>query len=98
MNNEGPESSESLLGKLRRERDELKLKLHLAGKEAQDRFDELEKKWEAIENRAEPLTGAVKEAGSAAGQQARKVTGAALDLAAKEIKGGYQKLRSLLDD
>lgn len=98
MNSEDQEPVESLLGKLRRERDELKLKLHLAGKEAQDRFEALERKWEAIENRAEPLTGAVKEAGSAAGEQARKLTGAALDLAAKEIRGGYQKLRSLLDD
>ena len=86
-----------LIRKLRQERDELRLKLHLAGKEMQDGFAVLEEKWEALEDRAEPLTGAVKEASSAAGEQARKVTGAALDLAVREIKGGYEKLRSMLD-
>ncbi len=43
------------------------------------------------------MTGAVKEASYAAGEQDRKVTGAALDLAVREIKGGYEKLRSMLD-
>ena len=86
-----------LIRKLRQERDELRLKLHLAGKEVQDGFAVLEEKWEVLEDRVEPLTGAVKEASSAAGEQARKVTAAALDVAVREIKGGYEKLRRMLD-
>ena len=97
MKNDESGAIEDLICKLRQERDELRLKLHLAGKEVQDGFVVLEEKWEVLENRAEPLTGAVKEASSAAGEQARKVTGAALDVAVREIKGGYEKLRSLLD-
>lgn len=88
---------DSLLSILRRQRDELKLQMHLAGKEARDQFADLEKKWAEIEPRTEPLGRAVKEASSAAGEQARKVTAAAMDVAAREISSGYQKLRKLLD-
>ena len=98
MNNEEPGKMAALMSKLRQERDQLKLRMHLAGKEAQDQFAILEEKWEALENRAEPLTGAVKEAAATAGDQARKVTGAALDLTVNELRGGYKKLRAMLDD
>jgi hypothetical protein len=97
MKNDESGTMTDLIRKLRQERDELRLKLHFAGKEVQDRFAMLEEKWQVLEGRAEPLTGAVKEASSAAGEQARKVTGAALDVAVREIKGGYEKLRSILD-
>jgi hypothetical protein len=70
--------------------------MHLGGKEARDQWEKLEEKWHEIEECCEPLTSATKEAASSAGEQARKVTGAAMDLAAREIKSGYQKLRKLL--
>ncbi|NNC90134.1 MAG: hypothetical protein HKN82_16880 [Akkermansiaceae bacterium] len=97
MSEEPGSEPKSILGFLRQQRDELKLKVHLAGKEAQAEWERLEGRWHEIEERAEPLTGAVKEAAGEAGDQARKVTGAAIDVAAKELKSGYEKLRKLLD-
>ncbi len=91
------ESRESILSYLKRQRDELKLKMHLGGKEAQDQWEKLEEKWHDLEDWGEPLTSATKEAAGAAGEQAKKVTGAAMDLAAREIRSGYQKLRTLLE-
>ena len=82
---------------LKRQRDELKLKMHLGGKEAKDQWEKVEQKWHDLEDWGEPLTGATKEAAGTAGKQAKKVTGAAMDLVAREIKSGYQKLRGLLD-
>jgi len=82
---------------LKRQRDELKLKIHLAGKEAEDQWEKLEEKWRELEHWGEPLTSATKEAAGTAGEQMKKVTGAAMDLAAREIRSGYQKLRKLLD-
>ena len=97
MSDEKNDPLNSLISMLKQQRDELKLQMHLAGKEAQDQFADLEKKWSEVERRVEPLSGAVKEASSAAGEQAKKVTGAALDVAAREISSGYEKLRKLLD-
>lgn len=91
------ESDESVLSFLKRQRDELKLKMHLGSKEAREQWEMLEKKWHEVEAWGEPLTSATKEAATSAGEQVKKVTGAAMDLAAREIKSGYQKLRKLLD-
>lgn len=91
------ESEESVVSFLRRQRDELKLKAHLGSKEARDQWEKLEEKWKELEEWGEPFTSATREAASNAGDHAKKVTGAALDLAAREIKAGYQKLRALLD-
>jgi hypothetical protein len=90
------ESDESVLTFLKRQREELKLKMHLGGKEAREQWEHLEEKWHELEAWGEPLTSATKQAASSAGEQAKKVTGAAMDLAAREIKSGYQKLRNLL--
>ena len=94
---ESPEETESLLNKLKQQRDELKLQMHLASKDAQSQWAKLEEQWKEVQERAEPLTSATKEAASAAGDQAKKVTGAAMDLAAREISAGYEKLRKLFN-
>lgn len=86
---------DSMIEKLKQQRDELQLKMHLASKDAQDQWEQLEETWQGVQQRAEPLTSATKEAASAAGEQAKKVTGAALDVAAREIAAGYEKLRKL---
>lgn len=91
------ESPAGVMEFLKRQRDELKLQIHLAGKEAQEQWDKLENKWHELEHWGEPLTSATKEAAGTAGDQMKKVTGAAMDLAAREIRSGYQKLRKLLD-
>ena len=96
MSEETQEPSASLLRAVRQQRDELKLKMHLASKDAQDQWEALEQKWGEIKERGEPLTSAAKEAAGSAGEQAKKVTGAALDLMAREISAGYEKLRGLL--
>ena len=96
MSDESSNSPEAILSYLKRQRDELKLQMHLAGKDAQDEWQRLEAKWQELEDRAEPLTGAVKEAADSAGSEAKKVAGAAMDVAAREIKSGYEKLRGLL--
>jgi len=82
---------------IKQQRDELKLKMHLAEKDAQDEWDKLEKKFTDVRKHAEPLSGAVTEAAAAAGEQAKNVAAAAKDLAARELKVGYEKLRKLLD-
>lgn len=49
-----PRSSEfdKLLERLKTERDNLKLKLHLGSMEAREEFDEAEKKWQQLKNKA----------------------------------------------
>ena len=96
MSDETPDPMASLLSSIRQQRDELKLQMHLASKDAQDQWDVLEKKWDELMERGEPLTSATTEAVDNAGEQAKKVTGAALDVVAREIAAGYEKLRGLL--
>lgn len=90
-------SPASMVNFLKRQRDELKLKVHLGEKEAQEQWERLEEKWRELEAWGEPFTSATKEAAGAAGGHAKKVTGAALDVAVREISSGYQKLRKMLD-
>jgi hypothetical protein len=82
---------------IKRQRDELKLKMHLAQADAKDEWAKLETKWQDVEKRTEPLAGAVKEGADAVGEQAKNVAGAASELAARELKDGYEKLRKLLE-
>jgi hypothetical protein len=59
-----------LLEDLKFARDEARLKIHLASKEAQDEWADLEKRWHAFKTKAElersasELSGAVKQLGS----------------------------------
>jgi hypothetical protein len=82
---------------IKQHRDELKLKMHLGSKEAQDEWAKLEASWTDLEKKAQPLSGAVKEAAETGGEQAKKVATAALDLTAQELNDGYKKLRKLLE-
>ncbi len=69
-------------------RDEIKLKAHLGQAEAKDELEQLEKKWNTFLTEYKPLSD---EAGKTVGN-----AGAALILAAEEIKAGYKRLRKLL--
>jgi hypothetical protein len=82
------EEVEELADDLRQHRDELRLQLHLAGAEAKESWEDLEKKWDRFEGKAALLR---KEAKSAGGEIA-----AATKLLGSEIKEGYQRLRKLL--
>jgi len=46
---------ENLLSKLNVEREELQLKLHLAGMEAKDEFEEAEKQWDQVKHKASEI-------------------------------------------
>ena len=82
-----PELKE-LLGKLETERDELRLKVHLARAEAKDEWEELEKKWEKFKDRSARM---MDEAGDAS-----KDVADAGKLLLTEIRDGYRRIRKSL--
>jgi hypothetical protein len=85
-----------LINTVKQQRDELEVKMHLAKAEAREEWEKLEGRWNELRTRAEPLTSAVDEAADVAGEQAKKVAGAALDVAARELKESYDRLKKLL--
>ena len=79
--------SETLEG-LRREREQLSLKVHLAGMEVRDEWQELEEKWEAFTSKNRNLYREV--------EPALDDISASLSLLAEELKAGYKKIRDAL--
>jgi hypothetical protein len=80
---------DDVLAKLKQERDELALKMHLGKKEAAAEWERLEAKWHDVKARhVPPVDDAVDE--STVG------VGLALELAAEELKKDYEKIRKLL--
>ena len=80
---------DDVLAKLKQERDELALKMHLGKKEAAAEWERLEAKWHEVKARQmQPMRDDVDE--STVG------VGLALELAAEELKKGYEKIRNLL--
>lgn len=78
------------VGRLRTERDELRVRMHLAAAEVREEWEELEEKWDHLEAR---LEGASKEAASSAQEVM-----AALGLLGDEISGAYERIRHRLKD
>jgi SMC interacting uncharacterized protein involved in chromosome segregation len=83
------EDLDKVIDDLKQQRDELRLKMHLAKAEAKQEWEELETKWQEIESRLPSLK-------KAAAQSAGDV-GAALGLVAEEITKAYKRLRDSLD-
>ncbi len=81
------EEIEELTADLKQRRDELRVQLHLAGAEAKDAWDEVEKKWNKFEAKSGQLRHEAKDAGGDIAEAA-KLLGA-------EIKEGYERLRKL---
>jgi hypothetical protein len=82
-------SWDEMMARLTKEREELALKMHLGKKEAQAEWEKLEAKWNHLKTvKAPPMK-------EAAAETARGV-GSALELAADELKKGYEKIRKLL--
>ncbi|MCW5889504.1 MAG: hypothetical protein KIT14_03030 [bacterium] len=77
-----------IVEQLKTQRDELRVRLHLAKADARDEWEALEKRWEHL--RAETAVVG-REAGHAAGD-----VGAATRLLLEEIQRGYQRIRALL--
>lgn len=68
-------------------RDEIKLKAHLGKAEAVEEFEKLDKKWNDFLVQYKPVA---EEAGKTA-----ENAGAALGLAADELKAGFERIRKL---
>ena len=77
-----------LFKNLKQVRDELKVQVHLGKAEAKDEWDNLEKKYEDFKAQSEKVA-------SAAGDTAKDV-GSAMDLAAEELKKGYERIKKLI--
>ena len=78
------EDIEELVDKLRQERDELNVKLHLAKMEASEEWQDLERKWSKLEAK-------VKQLGDAAAESTSDVRAAA-ELLGQEIKAGFKRI------
>lgn len=88
MMSENKSSLDNLKTSIEQMRDEIKLKAHLGQAEAKEELEQLEKKWNTFLAQYKPFTD---EAGKTA-----ENAGAALSLAAEELKAGYKRLRKLL--
>lgn len=73
---------------LRRERDEIKLKIHLGNAEIRDQWEEVEKKWEHFQARAD-VVGKIS-------KDSAKDVGEASKLVGEELKNTYRKIRDSL--
>ncbi|MEM8769005.1 MAG: hypothetical protein AAGE43_16275 [Pseudomonadota bacterium] len=80
---------EEIVGKLKTERDELRVQLHLMQAEMKDEWEEVEGQWEHLEAR-------LKKVGDAAAESGGEVAAAGKQLA-DEIGRAYQKIRKSLD-
>ena len=77
-----------LIRGIRHERDELKLQMHLAKKEAQDQWQQLSDRFERLNEDYEPLKGALKETSEDVWDS--------LKLVGDELKEGFQRVRKSL--
>ncbi len=73
---------------LKRQRDELRVQMHLAAADAKQEWEELEKKWGHFEAKA-------RQVGAAAAGAGKDVAAAAGQLG-QEIKAGYDRIRKSL--
>ncbi len=78
----------TLIDDVKRQRDEVRVRLHLAKAEAKDEWDRLEAKFEHVRGKLQVV-------GREAGKAAEDV-GSALRLAVEELQRGYQRVRQLL--
>jgi hypothetical protein len=80
---------DEMLAKLKQERDELALKVHLGKKDAAAEWERLEAKWHELRaTKGPPLKEAARDTAVGVGD--------ALERAADELKKGYERIRKLL--
>lgn len=85
-------SADKLLAKFKQERDELKLKLHLAKEDLSDDWEALEQKVDKLENKvSQKLSGARAQAAESA-----EDVEAAAKLLAEELGDAFKKIRKRL--
>ena len=83
------EKLHQIIDNLKTQRDELRVRVHLAKAEAREEWDEMERRWEHIEDRLE-------RAGHEAKESAGDVS-AALSQVAEEIGAAYKRIKKSLD-
>jgi vacuolar-type H+-ATPase subunit D/Vma8 len=76
---------DDLVADLKQKRDELRLKIHLASREAQEEWEELEEKMEKFSSRAEL-------------DKTSEGIGDALGKVGEELKLGYQRIRNAIKE
>jgi hypothetical protein len=81
---------DNLLEKLKTERDEIKLKLHLASLEAKEEFEEADKHWDTLKNKAAEIADDSKETSEEFIAKAKSV--------GEELKDAYNRLTKRLTD
>jgi hypothetical protein len=83
---------DELLEELKQKRDELRVKMHLASKDAKDEWEELEEKMEEFSGKAKQFANdaKIKETGEGLGE--------ALGKLGHEIKLGYERVRDAIKD
>jgi len=81
-------STIKLIEKLKSERDEMQLQLHLAKEDLADDWEAMEAKWETLENK---LSAAQQEAARSADD-----VGDAVEILVGEIKQAYKRIKSRL--
>ncbi|TVP94467.1 MAG: hypothetical protein EA381_20000 [Planctomycetaceae bacterium] len=87
---EAKSALETLMGELKRQRDELRLQMHLAGMEARAEYDRLSQKCDQLSDHYEPVTKAVSETSHNSVD--------ALRLLADELKLGFQRVSKALTE
>ncbi|WP_372748323.1 hypothetical protein [Litorivivens sp.] len=78
-------TQEDWLQNIKTERDEIRVRMHLAAADLHDEWEELEKRWEHLKSKS-------RDVGEAASESAEDV-GVALELLAEELKAGYRRIR-----
>ena len=81
---------EDLVENLKTERDEIKLKLHLASMDVKDEFENVEKKWDEVSQKAVDIADDSKETSE---EFIGKVK-----IIGEELKGTYERISSRLSD
>ena len=79
---------DELLNQLRRQRDELKLKVHLFKADASDEWDQAEQNWQHFRAKTRQVGDAAGEAGEGVAEAARGL--------GREILEGYKRIRKSL--
>ena len=81
---------QNLVAKLKTERDELRVRINLAGKELRDEWQELEEKMDGLEEHVGKAKDSIVDTGREVGE--------GLDIVVDEMKSAYQRIRQRLSD
>ena len=82
------EDFDEFVENLKQQRDELRVKMHLAAADAKDEWDKLEQKWGHFEAKARQVGGQAADASKDIWQATKDLGG--------EIKEGYDRIRKTL--